>query len=214
MFFLKALDEDALKKCNVTFKDKDYDNGNLTQPLSKHYKVKQNEQTSAVPEDTKKYLVNLLYNNAFIDSVYCPNRVSVNFYNKYEEGDYYDTHVDSFKATPKSNNVFFDYGFSISLTSNYEGGEFLLHTDVGPISHKLLAGEIAVFPIIYPHGVQKVTSGTRRNIIGWFSSNVTYEQSFILKNLYEVNIGLMQKDQELFVKSTLVQMYLKKLWGK
>jgi hypothetical protein len=32
--------------------------------------------------------------------------------------------------------------------------------------------------------------------------------------LYEVNIGLMQKDQELFVKSTLVQMYLKKLWGK
>jgi len=24
----------------------------------------------------------------------------------------------------------------------------------------------------------------------------------------------MQKDQELFVKSTLVQMYLKKLWGK
>ena len=82
------------------------------------------------------------------------------------------------------------------------------------IAHKLLAGEIAVFPIIYPHGVQKVTSGTRRNIIGWFSSNVSYEQSFILKNLYEVNIGLMQKDQELFVKSTLVQMYLKKLWGK
>ena len=115
---------------------------------------------------------------------------------------------------PKSNNVFFDYGFSISITSNYEGGEFLLHTDVGPIAHKLLAGEIAVFPIIYPHGVQKVTGGTRRNIIGWFSSNVTYEQSFILKNLYEVNIGLMQKDQELFVKSTLVQMYLKKLWGK
>ena len=25
MFFLKLLDEDALKKCNVTFKDKDYD---------------------------------------------------------------------------------------------------------------------------------------------------------------------------------------------
>ena len=91
---------------------------------------------------------------------------------------------------------------------------FILQTDAGQIAHKLLSGEIAIFPIIYPHAVNKISSGIRRNIIGWFSPNVTYEQSFILKNLYEVNASLMTTDKDMFVKSTLVQTYLKKLWGK
>jgi len=214
MFFLKLLDEIEVNKCSVGLNKVKYQSGSVTQPTNKHYKMKQNEQTAGVPEDIKKHLVSTLYNNAYIDSVYCPNRVSVNFYNKYEEGDYYDMHVDAFKAMPKSNNVFFDYGFSIALNSDYEGGEFILQTDAGQIAHKLLSGEIAIFPIIYPHAVNKISSGTRRNIIGWFSSNVTYEQSFILKNLYEVNASLMTTDKEMFVKSTLVQTYLKKLWGK
>ncbi len=82
------------------------------------------------------------------------------------------------------------------------------------MSFKLAAGEAAVFPIIYPHGVNKVTSGVRENILGWFSSNVSYEQSFILKNLYDVQTHLKEKDKEKFVQTTLVQSYLKKAWGK
>ena len=46
------------------------------------------------------------------------------------------------------------------------------------------------------------------------SSNVSYEQAFILKNLYDVNVYLKDKDKDIFVSSTLVQTYLKKAWGK
>ncbi len=212
--FLKLLDEDDIKYCVEGIRGLHYQDGGFTQPLNKQHKVKQNQQTSTVPESVRKYLIDIFYENHYIDSVYCPSRVSVNFYNKYQKDDYYDIHVDAFKAMPKSNNVFFDYGFSINLNDQYEGGEFLIHTDVGPVARKLESGEAVIFPIIYPHGVTKITSGVRENILGWFSTNVSYEQAFILKNLYDVNTHLRTKDTEVFVKSTLVQTYLKKAWGK
>ena len=214
MFFIKLLTEENVKYCTNAIKKLKYKDGSFTQPLNKIYSVKQNQEILAVPENVRKYLIDIFYNHSFIDSVYCPNRISINFYNKYQKDDFYDLHVDSFRATPKSNNVYFDYGFSINLTDEYEGGEFFLQTEMGPMSFKLASGEAAVFPIIYPHGVNKVTSGIRENILGWFSSNVSYEQSFILKNLYDVQAYLKRKDKEKFVQSTLVQSYLKKAWGK
>ena len=214
MFFIKLLTEENVKYCTNAIKKLKYKDGSFTQPLNKIYSVKQNQEILGVPESVRKYLIDIFYNHDFIDSVYCPNRISVNFYNKYQKDDFYDLHVDSFRATPKSNNVYFDYGFSINLTDKYEGGEFFLQTEVGPMSFKLASGEAAVFPIIYPHGVNKVTSGIRENILGWFSSNVSYEQSFILKNLYDVQSHLKGKDKEKFVQATLVQSYLKKKWGK
>jgi len=214
MFFIKLLTEENVKYCTNAIKKLKYKDGSFTQPLNKIYSVKQNQEILGVPESVRKYLIDIFYNHDFIDSVYCPNRISVNFYNKYQKNDFYDLHVDSFRATPKSNNVYFDYGFSINLTDKYEGGEFFLQTEVGPMSFKLASGEAAVFPIIYPHGVNKVTSGIRENILGWFSSNVSYEQSFILKNLYDVQAHLKEKNKEKFVQTTLVQSYLKKAWGK
>ena len=214
MFFTKLLKEANSNSCTTAIKKLKYKDVLFTQPFNKIYSVKQNQEILGVPESVRKYLIDIFYNHDFIDSVYCPNRISVNFYNKYQKDDFYDLHVDSFRATPKSNNVYFDYGFSINLTDKYEGGEFFLQTEVGPMSFKLASGEAAVFPIIYPHGVNKVTSGIRENILGWFSSNVSYEQSFILKNLYDVQAHLKEKNKEKFVQTTLVQSYLKKAWGK
>ena len=100
------------------------------------------------------------------------------------------------------------------IANRYFSGEFILDTPVGRIGKKLEAGEAVIFPIIYPHGVEKLTEGLRQNIIGWMSSNVSYEQSFMLKNMYEVNQYLMSTQKSMFTKSTLVQTYLKKAWGK
>ena len=139
--------------------------------------------------------------------------MSVNFYNQYVKDDHYDIHVDEFKARPKSNNTFFDYGFSVNLLDDYEGGEFILQTPMGQIAKKLEAGEIALFPIIYPHGVGNVTSGKRINIIGWMSTNISYEQSFILYNLFQIGQAA-KTDISTFTKVNLVQNYLKKEWSK
>jgi len=75
------------------------------------------------------------------------------------EGDYYLKHVDAFKAKPASANVFFDYGYSIVLDDDYEGGEFVLDTDVVEVSYTIKKGQILIFPIIHPHSVNKVTLG-------------------------------------------------------
>ena len=221
--FLKLLDKKDTIYLRNQLTNKKFADGKKTQAISKLYDIKQNKET-IVPERVRKYLIDLLYNNSYIDSVYCPNRVSVNFYNRYTEGDFYDYHIDSFKASPKSNNVFYDYGFSINLNDDYEGGEFVVKTEAGEIGTQLQAGQAVIFPIIFPHKVSKVTKGVRENIIGWFSSNVSYEQFFILKHLQESAMTLtrlMKEDgataevyNELLLNNTLVQNYLKKLWGK
>ena len=209
--FIKLLNDQNVKYCLDNINHKTFSKGEASAPDLED--IKSNDESATIPDTVRKLVTNILYDTHYIDSVYCPTRVSVNFYNRYREGDYYDLHVDAFKARPKSNNVFFDYGFSINLTDDYEGGEFTLTTPVGQIGKKLNAGEAVIFPIIYPHGVQKVTKGTRQNIIGWMSSNVSYEQSFILQNMYEVNDYLKTAQKDIFTKSTLVQTYLKKAWG-
>ena len=212
--FLKILNADEVKSCLNRLDVSDKASGKNTQP---NVNIKQNTEYLSVPDEVRRIISFKIYDTHFIDSVYCPNRVSLNFYNKYIENDFYSTHVDNFRAVPKSNNVYFDYGFSINLHDDYEGGEMYFITPEGRISKKLDAGEMAIFPIIYPHGVEKITKGERVGLVGWISSNISYEKSFILRNLFEVSMSLdnnLNKDQELTAKANLVQNYLKKEWGK
>ena len=111
-------------------------------------------------------------------------------------------------------NIYFDYGWSLNLSDEYEGGEFVLTLQNSEkVGKKLCAGEIVIFPIIYLHEVLPVTSGVRKNIVGWFSSNITYEQTYILRNLYAVS-GYCSTDKQFSVQANLVQNYLKKIWGQ
>ena len=221
--FIRLLDQEDIDFLRKELNSKHLVDGKKTQKISEFYDIKQNKET-IVPDNARKYLIDLLYNNTYIDAVYCPNRISVNFYNRYSEGDFYNYHIDSFKASPKSNNVFYDYGFSINLNDNYEGGEFVVKTQTGEAGCHLQAGQAVIFPIIFPHKVSPVTKGTRENIIGWFSSNISYEEYYILRALQEssmVLVNLMKEEDQLantyntlLINNTLCQNYLKKRWGK
>ena len=207
---LQILTKEDINKC-VTLSPT-MEDGSKTQPLEG---VKKNTESIQIADEVRNLVASRIINNPFVDSVICPNRVSVNFYNNYTEGDYYNKHIDNFKAEPKMNHVYFDYGFTVCLSDDYEGGEFVLDNEIGEIPFKLKAGQVLFFPIIYPHSVNKVTKGSRKALIGWLSTNVSYEQSFVLRNLYEVNAhAINNKQHNLAVKSTMVQNYLKKLWGK
>ena len=211
MYFFRILNEYEIKTCTEKLKNYHaFSDGKKTQPTSV---MKSNTESLNIPDEVRKLITDKLYDTHFIDTVYCPNRVSVNFYNQYVEDDHYDIHVDEFKARPKSNNTFFDYGFSVNLLDEYEGGEFILQTPMGQIAKRLEAGEIALFPIIYPHGVGNITKGKRVNIIGWMSTNISYEQSFILYNMFQIGQAV-KADTNMFTKVNLVQNYLKKEWSK
>jgi predicted 2-oxoglutarate/Fe(II)-dependent dioxygenase YbiX len=81
---------------------------------------------------------------------------------KYEAGQFYTTHTDSFKDRPRAVSC------SFALNDDYEGGEFAFFDR--ELVYNLKKGSCIMFPsnFMYPHEIMPVTSGTRYSIITWF----------------------------------------------
>ena len=206
--------DNILARLNKNFVD-----GKKSQKLSNVYNIKENKETVITPK-IDEYIGNIFKNKKAIKKIYAPTKIKNRIYNNYNTNDFYDYHVDSFQSS--DSKMIYNYGFTISLSDDYEGGDFVLQTEAGEIAYNIGKGQIVIFPIIYPHKVTPITSGRRQNIIGWFESNITYEQSFVLKNLEEIatiNLDLLQSNteqvlfKELLIKTALVQNYLVTKWG-
>jgi predicted 2-oxoglutarate/Fe(II)-dependent dioxygenase YbiX len=80
---------------------------------------------------------------------------------RYEEGQFYTQHTDSFKEYQRSLSC------SIHLNDDYEGGEFAFFDREMLIRAK--PGSAVVFPsnFMYPHEIMPVTKGTRYSAITW-----------------------------------------------
>ena len=202
--------EDILSKLN----NKKFVDGKHSQKLSKIYNIKENKET-LINNKVDEYIGNLFKSKTTLKKIYAPIKIKNRIYNNYNVNDFYDYHVDSFQSS--DSKMLYNYGFSISLTDDYEGGDFVLQTEAGEIGYKVGKGEVVIFPIIYPHKVMPITKGCRQNIIGWFESKVTYEQSYILKAVEEIaniNTKLLKTNssspvfKNLLTKTALVQNYL------
>lgn len=81
---------------------------------------------------------------------------------RYEEGQFYSQHTDSFKKHPRAVSC------SFALNDNYEGGEFAFFDR--ELIYNLKKGSVIMFPsnFMYPHEIMPVTKGTRYSIITWF----------------------------------------------
>ena len=218
MIFQLLTDED-IAFCKKELNEVSYADGKQTQNISKLYSIKENKVT---PIETVlgKYVSGVFLSNTTLNNIYNPSMVNMQIVNKYGPGDFYDFHVDPFEnsITGMANS----FGFSIALNDNYEGGEFVIDGDGGRVARKLQTGQIIVFPVMYPHAVQEVTKGTRQNIIGWFSSNISFEQAYMLKHLNDVvqiSKGLVTdnsspSNKDLLIKSVLLQKYIRREWSK
>ena len=199
--------------------NKNFVDGKNSQKLTNVYNIKENKET-LISKEVDEYIGNIFKNKKAIKKIYAPTKIKNRIYNNYNINDFYDYHVDSFQSS--DSKMLYNYGFTISLSDDYEGGDFVLQTEAGEIAYNIGKGQIVIFPIIYPHKVTPIISGRRQNIIGWFESNITYEQSFVLKNLEEIatiNLELLQSNteqvlfKELLIKTALVQNYLVTKWG-
>ena len=123
--FIKLLNDDDLAYCLKYLNNIKFNKGTETQPIEN---IKSNLESSNLPNKVRALITQKLYDTHYIDSIYCPKHVSVNYCNEYTKDDYYNIHVDSFKAVPKESNVYFDYGFTINLNYDYEVGEFIHET--------------------------------------------------------------------------------------
>jgi hypothetical protein len=81
---------------------------------------------------------------------------------RYQTGQFYTIHVDSFKEVPRAVSC------SFTLNDEYEGGEFSFFN--GEIKVKAPKGSALMFPsnFMYPHEILPVTNGTRYSIVTWF----------------------------------------------
>lgn len=81
---------------------------------------------------------------------------------RYEVGQFYREHTDSFKDINRSVSC------SFCLNDNYEGGEFSFFDN--ELTIKPPKGSAIMFPsnFMYPHQILPVTSGVRYSIITWF----------------------------------------------
>jgi predicted 2-oxoglutarate/Fe(II)-dependent dioxygenase YbiX len=80
---------------------------------------------------------------------------------RYEEGDFYKEHTDSFITSPRHVSC------SFCLNDDYEGGEFAFFNRELKIKAK--KGSLIMFPsnFMFPHEILPVTKGTRYSIITW-----------------------------------------------
>lgn len=81
---------------------------------------------------------------------------------RYNEGQFYIQHTDSFKTHPRAVSC------SFMINDDYEGGEFGFFC--GEKQYKVKKGSVIMFPsnFMYPHEIMPVTKGTRYSIITWF----------------------------------------------
>ena len=80
---------------------------------------------------------------------------------RYEVGDFYIEHSDSFKEQPRALTII------IAMNNAYDGGEIAMFQR--ELIHELDVGDVLVFPsnFMYPHEILPVTDGTRYSMITW-----------------------------------------------
>lgn len=81
---------------------------------------------------------------------------------RYETGQFYTEHTDSFKDRPRAVSC------SFALNDDYAGGEFAFFNE--QIKIKVPTGAALLFPanFMYPHQILPVTNGARYSIVTWF----------------------------------------------
>jgi Rps23 Pro-64 3,4-dihydroxylase Tpa1-like proline 4-hydroxylase len=81
---------------------------------------------------------------------------------RYNEGQFYVQHTDSFLKQPRAVSC------SFAINDDYEGGEFAFWNREKKVFLK--KGSVLMFPsnFMYPHEIMPVTKGTRYSIITWF----------------------------------------------
>lgn len=87
-------------------------------------------------------------------------------YTTYTEGDFYNSHVDSFYPVSEMMDRKLSCSILLSDPSDYTGGELVV--DGGTLSDEQLErGQIVAFPSLMTHKVQPVKSGKRVSLVVW-----------------------------------------------
>jgi PKHD-type hydroxylase len=115
--------------------------------------------------------------------------------NRYDEGMYYNEHLDNALMMLAPNKpVRTDIAVTICLNgaSDYEGGELVIQADDMERRFKGNAGDVIVYPASYVHRVTPIESGSRLVAVAWIESRV--RDPARRRTLYELEEALLALD--------------------
>jgi len=133
--------------------------------------VKNNQQLAGKKSHAAtEVLLDRLQQNSLVQSVMRPKQVARVSINRYQQGDYYGTHMDDSLMNGARTDISFTLG--LSSLSDFEGGELVIEDASGERSWRLGQGDILMYPSHYLHRVNPITKGSRLAMIGWVQSLV------------------------------------------
>lgn len=124
-------------------------------------------------EELSKQIVTALTRNEGFRVYAMPLRITPPIFSKYEQGMFYDEHVDG-PLMPGTVLTRTDLSFTVFLSppDEYEGGELVIESDGVSKPVKLKPGDAILYPSTTLHRVTTVTRGIRLAAIGWVQSLV------------------------------------------
>jgi len=163
--------------------------------------VKHNEELPADSPDMAR-LNNIVMGALLTHPTYrygvLPHRIAAPFYARYTPGMRYGSHVDDpVMGSPDHYRTDVSITVFLNQPDEYEGGELVISTAYGEISHKLPAGDAVLYPSGSLHHVAEVTRGERLVAVTWAQSMVRDPaQRELLWNLGQARDALIEREPE------------------
>ena len=148
-----------------------------------------------------------------------PRRTATAFFTCYNVGMEYGEHIDDPIMGPDKDRYRSDVSITIFLNppEEYSGGELVLYSAGAEQYIKYPAGDAVVYPTIYRHRVNKVTSGQRLVAVSWAQSMIRDPlQRDLLYQLQQARESLLSTagDSETAQQVDLAYVNLVKMWAE
>jgi PKHD-type hydroxylase len=187
-------------------------------------KVKNNLQiglNDPLTHEAGMQIIEALEKNPLFVSATLPLKVSPPLFNKYQDGGFYGTHIDSairqIPNTPHRLRTDLSATLFLSEPDEYEGGELVIEDIYGTYTVKLPAGDIVIYESGSLHRVTPVTKGARIASFMWIESMVRNSQNRML--LLDLDSAIQtltnnQADAITITQLTAVYHNLLRMWSE
>jgi len=216
-----VLSPNQLEKVRSVLENANYVDGRLSAGKTAR-KVKKNHELAAdstLHGQLNQIVMNSLVNHPTFQAAVLPHRVATPFYARYEPGETYGKHVDDPVMGPMQARYRTDVSITLFINApeDYDGGEIVLHSQMGEQRFKLAAGSAITYPSGSLHHVAEVTRGTRLVAVTWAQSLVREaEKRELLFNLHNTRETLQKKhpEDDEVVKIDHTYINLMRMWSE
>ena len=173
-----VLNPDELAQCRSLLDRAPWIDGNVTSghqsALAK--RNRQIDEESGEARELGGIILDALGRSPLFIAAALPLKVFPPLFNRYEQGDGFDTHVDTAVRVKRGSDFRVRTDLSATLfladPDSYDGGELVIDDQLSSRALKLPAGDLLLYPASTLHHVTPVTRGARLASFFWIQSMV------------------------------------------